>query len=224
MIGGKKWLALTLLFIVTLAAVVTTGTTLAQAHEADSHSALEVQQETQKQAQEKQRELEKKRQEKIQQNQKKLDEAKQAAETKQAEAKQKICERYREKFKTRHEHIKTVAEQISSRIDRRVENAKSFVAKNNLTVAGYDGLLSDIASRKQSVATAREQIASAVSGFDCESEGRKVQQAAVREQVEAYKAAIKAYRDSVKTFLRAVKTAAQDQLQSESVGQNSSNR
>lgn len=212
------------LSMVLLTAATAIGSVVRPVHAVviDDQSAAQKQTEIQKKLDEKRSEIEQKQREITAEKQKKLEEVKRETKVKQAQAKQKICERIREKTKARHEHIKTVAEQIASRIDKRVENAKNFVTEKNLTIISYDSLLADVKAKKQAVETARSEIIAAVGSFDCGSDNAKVQQAIVRQKVEAYKVAVKAYRESVKSLLQAVKTAAQAQLQSESVSQNSS--
>lgn len=149
-------------------------------------------------------------------------EAEQKTQEKKEQAKKNICEKIKDRTKNRHEHIKTMTGEIASRIDQRVERAKSFVASKNLQVENYGVLLADINAKKQAVASARATIASAVGNFDCNSDNRKVQEATIREKVEAYKVAIKAYKQSVKTFLQAVKVAAQAELSTPSASPSSS--
>lgn len=170
------------------------------------------------------RSLPEKQQEQIQEKQKKARElssqTQKNLQAKQAEAKKNICEKIKDKTKNKHDHIKTTAAEIASRIDQRVERAKSFVTSKNLQVANYDSLVADINAKKQTVSSSQSAIASAAAGFDCTNDNRKAQEAIIREKVEAYKVAVKAYKQSVKTFLQAVRSAAQSQSPTSS--QNSS--
>ncbi len=150
------------------------------------------------------------------------DEIKKKIQAKRAELKQGICDKIKARVTTKHDHVKVITGEIASRIDQRVERAMSFVASKNLQVERDDTLLVDINTKKQAVTQARAAVIGAVASFDCNSDNRKVQEAAIREKVESYKVAIKAYKQSVKAFLQAVKSAAQTQLQSEPDNYNSS--
>lgn len=158
--------------------------------------------------------LEQRRQAVEQEYKQKLEDLKQQAKAQQEQKKADICAKVRTRLTTKHDHIKNLIAEIANRIDQRVDRVKAFVSKNNLTVANYDSLLSDITAKKQAVVSARADVVSAISSFDCNSNERKSQEANVKTKVEAYKTAIQAYKKSVRNLLTAVKTATEAELKS----------
>lgn len=157
-----------------------------------------------------------------QQSQQKLAEMKQKFDQKRSQHRQEICAKIGERTKKRYTSIEERVDKINNRLTQRVERAKAFVTEKNLTVENYEGLLSDIAAKRQAAEAAAAAVKEAATGFDCNGENAKAQAAAIKAKIATFKTAAKAYKTSVKTFLQAVKTAAQAQLQSESVSQNSS--
>lgn len=157
----------------------------------------------------------------IQENKQKALEQKKEFEEKRKEIRKKLCEKVGERTKKHYQQIRERAKKINERISSRVERAKAFVAKNNLTVENYEALLADIEAKKQAAIAAAQAIPESAAKFDCESDNAKTVATEVKAKIEAYKAAAKDYRAAVKTFLQAVKKAAIEQLEKESVSQNS---
>lgn len=155
------------------------------------------------------------------QSQQKLAEMKQQLEQKRKEHRLEICAKVGEHTKHRYTSIEERINKINARLTARVDRAKAFVTEKNLVVENYDGLLSDIAAKRQAAEATAVAVKDAADGFDCSSENGKAQAATIKSKAAEFKTAAKAYKASVRVFLTAVKTAAQAQLQSESVSQNS---
>lgn len=155
------------------------------------------------------------------QDQQKASKQKEELEKKRHEIRIKFCEKVSSRTKQHHQQIKEKLQQVNQRITRRVERAKTFVSTKNLVVENYDSLLADIIAKEKAAKSSASAVNEAAVGFDCESENVKTQVKQIKEKVAIFKTAALAYKTSVRTFLKAVKAAATDQLQSESVNQNS---
>jgi hypothetical protein len=159
-------------------------------------------QEAEKKAQEAQREALKKQSEAVQEQEKKGDEAR-------TEAFKKACEDKREHFKTRMETVITAVQHRGETLNTLVERIKSYVASNNLTVANYQQLLTDIETQKSLAQTVAQAAKEEGGSFDCTDRSTaKESLTGVSDAVKQEVDAISGYKTAVKNLITAVKAAA----------------
>lgn len=80
------------------------------------------------------------------------------------------------------------------------------VVPSGKTVAGYDGLVADIATKKAAVQTALSTAQSDVNSFSCKSSDPKSQLQTFRVDMQNVKSALKDYRTSIKNLIVAVRS------------------
>lgn len=133
--------------------------------------------------------------------------AKNAAE-KAKEAFEKSCESNSTGFENRVKGIRERATNhisVLNNIDDRVE---AYVKNNNLTVANYDALLTEVKTQRQLVTTLESQISQTT--FSCGTDKVTTQEtvSSIRDGYKQELSAIAAYKEALKNLIAAVKAAA----------------
>jgi len=133
-------------------------------------------------------------------------ERKEAARTKLAETKLQACQ-------NREKAINTIMSRLGDRgakqlqvINKISERTQTFYKEKGKTLANYDVLVADAASKKAAAEAAVAKVKETSVTFQCDGTDPKGTASSFKEQLRAQHAAIKAYRTSVKNLIVGVKS------------------
>ncbi|MBI5465227.1 hypothetical protein HY946_01300 [Candidatus Gottesmanbacteria bacterium] len=125
-------------------------------------------------------------------------------------AKLKACQARENAIKKRTEHLGQLANTMMEKFDaiaRRVEEYYTTkMVPGGKTVVNYDGLLSDIQTKKGAVQTALSQTQANTSSFACTSADPKGQLTQFKDDMQAVIKAFKDYKTSLKNLIVAVRS------------------
>lgn len=126
------------------------------------------------------------------------------------QARLRACQAKENAIRNRAKHLgdlATTMEKTFDAIAKRVEDYYTTkVVPSGKTVAGYDSLVGDIATKKTAVQTALTKAQTDAEGFACDSTDPKGQLTQFREDMQAVKSALKDYRTSIKNLIVAVRS------------------
>jgi hypothetical protein len=131
-----------------------------------------------------------------------------------SEARLRTCEEREAKIGDRFKNLLAIGEKTHTGMDKIVERVDTFY--NNIlvpagyTLANYEVLKSDMATKKAAVQSALAEAQTSGQSFSCESDDPKGQADAFRQDVQALMTANKAYKTSVRTFVAAVRDLAKE--------------
>lgn len=140
-------------------------------------------------------------------------EEKAKAEAKLSEAKTHLQDAKLRLCKARQTSITNAMKRISDRGQKQIdlfsgiaERTEAFYVKKGKTLASYDALVADVATKKSAAQDAIAMIAAHGTSFDCSSADPKGSAASFREHQKLAIAALKEYKTSVKNLIVGVKS------------------
>lgn len=140
-------------------------------------------------------------------------EEKAKAEAKLREAKTHLQDAKLRLCKARQTSITNAMKRISDRGQKQInlfsgiaERTEAFYVKKGKTLANYDALVADVATKKSAAQDAIAMIAAHGTSFDCSSADPKGSAASFREHQKLAIAALKEYKTSVKNLIVGVKS------------------
>ncbi len=132
------------------------------------------------------------------------------AQTHLTDARLKACQARENAIKTRSGHLSQLVTSMEEKFDaiagRVEEYYTSKVVPSGKTVANYDSLVADIATKKAAVGTAVTKTQNDISGFSCDGADPKGQMTTYRSDMQGVKQELKDYRTSIKDLIVAVRS------------------
>lgn len=126
------------------------------------------------------------------------------------DARLRSCQAKEESIKNRLSHLNQLATNMQEKFDAIAERVKEYyttkVVPSGTTVANYDTLVSDIATKKTAVQTALTKAQDDVATFSCDGEDPKGRLTSFRTNMQAVKGALKDYRTSIKNLIVAIRS------------------
>ena len=130
------------------------------------------------------------------------------AQNRLSEAKMKVCQNFEKTADRRIDRLNSFAQNMFEKFDSiamRVENYyTSSVLPKGKTVANYNSLVGDIASKKAIVQTALAKAQSDGADFSCNADSPRNKLIQYRTDMQAVKTDLKNYRTSIKNLIVAV--------------------
>ena len=132
------------------------------------------------------------------------------AQNRLTDTKLKACQARENAIKTRFERLSQLVTTMEEKFDaiagRVEEYYTSKVVPGGKTVANYDSLIADIATKKVAVGTALTKARNNVSGFSCDGNDPKGQMMTYRSDMQGVIQELKNYRTSIKDLIVAVRS------------------
>lgn len=126
------------------------------------------------------------------------------------DARLKSCQAKEESIKNRLSHLNQLATNMQEKFDAIAERVKEYyttkVVPSGKTVANYDTLVANVATKKTQVQTALTKAQDDVAGFSCDGEDPKGHLTTFRLDMQAVKGALKEYRTSIKNLIVAIRS------------------
>lgn len=138
-----------------------------------------------------------------------------SSETKSAdkltEVKLKVCQKKEANIQKRNSQLTKLVNNMITKFDSIATRVKTYYTSKAVpagkTVANYDALVAEIATKKATVQTALDKATTDASAFSCTSDDPKGQLTLYRTDMQAVKQALKDYRTAIKNLIVAIRTA-----------------